>query len=59
MRAASRRGAPGIDGVRSLSEEALRRLQEDDAEHDDDPQGLADALARLIPAFALQVCTRR
>ena len=66
---ASRR-APDIDDVPSLAEEALRRLEQKDDEHDDglppslpsecsdlddDPQGLADALARLIASFAPQV----
>ena len=60
-RAASRR-APGIDGVPSLSEAALRRLEREDDEHEHtlpqslasdgsgvacDPQGLAGALACL------------
>jgi hypothetical protein len=62
--------APDIDDVPSLAEEALRRLEQEDDEHDDglppslpsecsdlddDPQGLADALARLIASFAPQV----
>ena len=57
------RAASGIDVVPSLSEAALRRLEQENGEHDDDlpqllpsdcsdlehdPQGLAGALARPI-----------
>jgi hypothetical protein len=67
MPRAASRGTPSIDDVPFLSEEALRRLEQEDDEHDDglppslpsdrsdlddDPQGLANALARLIASFA-------
>ena len=64
----SRRPLPGVAGVPSLSEAGLLRIEEEDAENDDDlpkslpseccdldddPQGLADALARLLRTCSL------